>query len=190
MAKHEITIDEVKALIEKGVSTFSLKDDSPRGCTTIDADSVKVGDQIVIDNYFTTVVPAENEEPAEKIIDRIKFNYIEADEQKDLFSPSHMLYKCRITYGGRRFTFPYQCNPDYKTPNKKDCLYAIFSDADCYEMAADVDDFLQELGYADSLKDIRRGEKAYKSCRRTAAALDRIFTSDEREAMNEFFREY
>lgn len=57
MAKHEITIDEVKALIEKGISTFSLKDNSPRGCTTVDADSVKIGDEIVIDNHFTTIVP-------------------------------------------------------------------------------------------------------------------------------------
>ena len=45
---------------------------------------------------------------AENIIDKVKFSYIEADEQKDLFSPSHMLYKCRITYGGRQFTFK-QC---------------------------------------------------------------------------------
>lgn len=127
---------------------------------------------------------------AQSIIDKVKFNYIEADEQKDLFTPSHMLYNCRITYAGRRFSFSYQCNPDYCTPNKKDCLSAIFSDADCYEMAADVDDFLQELGYTDSLQSIRRGEKAYKACKRTAAALNRIFTNDERETLDEYFREY
>ena len=33
---------------------------------------------------------------AEKIIDSLKFTFEEADEQKDLFTPSHVLYKCRI----------------------------------------------------------------------------------------------
>ena len=33
---------------------------------------------------------------AEKIIDSLKFTATEADEQKDLFTPSHVLYKCRI----------------------------------------------------------------------------------------------
>jgi hypothetical protein len=31
---------------------------------------------------------------AEKIIDSLKFTFEEADEQKDLFTPSHVLYKC------------------------------------------------------------------------------------------------
>lgn len=127
---------------------------------------------------------------AENIIDKVKFNYIVADEQKDLFTPSHILYNCRITYGGRRFTFPYQCNPDYCTPNKKDCLYAILNDAYCYECATGVDDFLEELGYTDSLQSIRHGEKAYKACKKTWVALNYIFTSREREALGEYFREY
>lgn len=33
---------------------------------------------------------------AEKIIESLKFTATEADEQKDLFTPSHVLYKCRI----------------------------------------------------------------------------------------------
>lgn len=130
------------------------------------------------------------ETTAEKIIEKVKFNYNVADEQKGLITSSHTLYKCRIIYGGHRFTFPYQCNPDYSTPNKKDCLYAILNDADCYECAADVDDFLEEFGYTDSLQNIRRGEKAYKACKKTSAALNRIFTNKERESLSEYFREY
>lgn len=34
---------------------------------------------------------------AEKIIDSLRFTATEADEQKDLFTPSHVLYKCRIS---------------------------------------------------------------------------------------------
>ena len=39
----------------KGISTFSKKDNSPRGCKTVSASEIKVGDEIVIDNYFTLV---------------------------------------------------------------------------------------------------------------------------------------
>lgn len=49
-SKHTITIAEVNKLIKKGVSTFSLKDDSPRGCKTVSASEIKIGDKIVIDN--------------------------------------------------------------------------------------------------------------------------------------------
>ena len=48
-----ITIKEVK---EMGISTFSKKDNSPRGCKTVSASEIKVGDKIVIDNYFTLIV--------------------------------------------------------------------------------------------------------------------------------------
>lgn len=54
--EHTITMKEVRELIEKGVSTFSKKDNSPRGCKTVLATEIKVGDEILIDNYFTTVI--------------------------------------------------------------------------------------------------------------------------------------
>ena len=54
--KHTITMQEVKTLIEKGVSTFSKKDNSPRGCKTILASEIVIGDKILIDNYFHEVI--------------------------------------------------------------------------------------------------------------------------------------
>ncbi len=56
MSKHIITLSEVMERANNGVTTFSRKDDSPRGCRTVPASEVKVGDEIVIDNYFTLVV--------------------------------------------------------------------------------------------------------------------------------------
>lgn len=56
MSKHIITLSDVKERTNNGVTTFSRKDDSPRGCRTVPASEVKVGDEIVIDNYFTLVV--------------------------------------------------------------------------------------------------------------------------------------
>lgn len=34
---------------------------------------------------------------AEKIIDSLKFTFEEADEQKDLFTPSHVLYNAALS---------------------------------------------------------------------------------------------
>ena len=48
--------------------TYSVKDDSVRGCHTENGFNLKVGDKIVIDNYFTEIV----EEPAEAPADEIK----------------------------------------------------------------------------------------------------------------------
>ncbi len=53
--KHTITMKEIQDMINNGITTFSMKDDSPRGCKTVSASSIKPGDKVVIDNYFTTV---------------------------------------------------------------------------------------------------------------------------------------
>lgn len=129
---------------------------------------------------------------AQKIIDSLKFTFEVADIQKDLFTPAHTLYKCQITTPARRrYTFNYQCNQSAThEPTKEDCLYCLLSDASCYDCARDVDDFLTEFGYTNDLQSIRRGEKAFKACGRTAAALDWLFTADEREALNAHFENY
>lgn len=56
MSKHTITIAEVNELVKKGVTSFSRKDNSPRGCKTVSASEIKVGDKIVINNCFTLIV--------------------------------------------------------------------------------------------------------------------------------------
>ena len=50
--ERKITIKEMKA---KGVSSWSVKDDSVRGYVTKCTEEVKPGDKVVIDNYFTLV---------------------------------------------------------------------------------------------------------------------------------------
>lgn len=51
-----ITMKEIQEMINQGITTFSKKDDSPRGCKTVSAESVQPGDKVVIDNYFTLVI--------------------------------------------------------------------------------------------------------------------------------------
>ena len=51
-----ITMTEIQEMINQGITTFSKKDDSPRGCETASADTIQPGDKVVIDNYFTLVI--------------------------------------------------------------------------------------------------------------------------------------
>lgn len=48
-----ITMGELK---NAETNTWSVKDDSVRGCTTKYIDEVRIGDKVVIDNYFTLVI--------------------------------------------------------------------------------------------------------------------------------------
>ena len=128
---------------------------------------------------------------AEKIIDSLRFTATEAEEQKDLFTPSHTLFKCVIvTPSRRRYTFNYQCNTTHKQPTKEDCLYCLLSDAQSVEYCQDEADFLNEFGYIDNAESIRKGLKAFKACERTKKALDRLFTSEELEELNAHFENY
>lgn len=54
--RHFITIAEVKEKARNGCETFMRKDNSVRGCSCVLANAIKVGDEIVIDDYFTLVV--------------------------------------------------------------------------------------------------------------------------------------
>lgn len=50
MGKRTIRISELV------YDTYSVKDNSPRGCRTVTRSEVKVGDYVVINNRFTLVV--------------------------------------------------------------------------------------------------------------------------------------
>lgn len=58
MAKRTIRISELTC------STYSKKDNSPRGCITVSSCDINIGDYVVIDNYFTLVV-ADGKEQSE-----------------------------------------------------------------------------------------------------------------------------
>lgn len=61
-----ITLTELK---NSGTNTWSVKDDSPRGCHTAYTAEIKPGDMVVINNYFTTVT----EDASVKMIDIDEF---------------------------------------------------------------------------------------------------------------------
>lgn len=58
--KESITMTEIRA-----ISTWSVKDDSPRGCKTVSNSEVKPGDMVVYENRFTLVIDDPETEAAE-----------------------------------------------------------------------------------------------------------------------------
>ena len=55
MAKRTIRLSELTC------STYSKKDNSPRGCKAVNSNDVNIGDYVVIDNYFTLVVKDDSD---------------------------------------------------------------------------------------------------------------------------------
>lgn len=53
--KRTITLAELDLTI-----TYSVKDDSPRGCHTVSGAELKVGDEIVIDNHFHEIIDSDD----------------------------------------------------------------------------------------------------------------------------------
>ena len=66
--KDTITMNEIRA-----TSTWSVKDNSPRGCKTVSNSEVKPGDKVVYNNRFTLVIDAT--EPGEFNPNRDYFRY-------------------------------------------------------------------------------------------------------------------
>ena len=119
------------------------------------------------------------------MLNKIKFTYKEADEQKNLFTPCHTLFKCKIKVDGLQFTFPFQCNTAYAEPNLKECMECILSDMFAYDDSCDLLDFVNEYGYETETG----ARQAYKSCKRTSKALHRLFTDEEIEQIEKELEE-
>ena len=51
--QREISIKELR---EMNVSTWSKKDNSPRGCKTVSINEIEIGDMVLVNNYFALVV--------------------------------------------------------------------------------------------------------------------------------------
>ena len=109
------------------------------------------------------------------MLENIKFNYVESENQDELFTPHHRKYDCKIEYKGHRYSFEYQCTPNYLKPNLADCLDCLLNDKASYDESRNVFDFMAEFGYDDVIK----GREAYRACKKTSKALDRMFTDEE-----------
>lgn len=72
--KETITMDEIRA-----TSTWSVKDDSPRGCKTVSNSEVKPGDKVVYNNRFALVIDepeTEKEETTKRTAEEVTADII------------------------------------------------------------------------------------------------------------------
>ena len=120
------------------------------------------------------------------MLEKIKFNYEVAEKQNELFTSHHRKYACKIVYNKKQYSFNYQCNPNYTTPNVKDCIVCLLSDTFDYDNAKDIFDFADEFGYVVN----KETERIFKACKKTSNAIHRLFTDEELEELANEINEY
>ena len=83
--KDTITMNEIRA-----TSTWSVKDNSPRGCKTVSNSEVKPGDKVVYNNRFTLVIDAtepEEEEATKRTAEEVTADIIAFfQEHEDIYN--------------------------------------------------------------------------------------------------------
>ena len=130
---------------------------------------------------------------------------------------NHKEYKLTLSYKGNEFNFTFHdsvYNYEKKIKlNKMDALNSVLLDASAYAQSRDEKDFLNNFycnvsdPYEDYMRgmefhtlyeyyakenvdELKAGLKAYRGCKETYNALNRIFTSAELDELYEEFAEY
>ena len=127
-----------------------------------------------------------------EIMDNMKFTYRKSDNQTShMFSAWHVKYNCKISYNGKSFQTTYQCNPQYSDMDKIkfDFVYCILLDKEAYDNALDEEDFAASIGF-DYYEDKKEVDRIYKACERASRKLDEMFSDEELNILDEFFREW
>lgn len=83
-------------------------------------------------------------------------------------------YFITIYYNGKRSSFVFHDNYMNQS-KKKELLYCLLLDAECYENSIDIYDFADAYGY----KHTAEAEKAYEGCKRQSERLHKLFTDEE-----------
>ena len=98
--------------------------------------------------------------------------------QKTYMGKSNMTsgnkYFITIYYNGKRCSFVFHDNYMNQS-KKKELLYCLLLDAECYDESTDIYYFADAYGY----KHTAEAEKAYAGCKRQSERLHRLFTDEE-----------
>ena len=127
-----------------------------------------------------------------EIMNNVKFTYHKSNNQTShMFSNGHVKYNCKISYNGKSFQTTYQCNPQYSDMSKIkfDFIYCLLLDKETYDNARDEEDFAASIGF-DYYEDKKEVDRIYKACERASRKLDEMFSQEELDILNEFFREW
>lgn len=99
-------------------------------------------------------------------------------------------YEVELNYKGNTYTtyftdsvMAYRNNEEL---NFKHVMYCLLLDKSAYDNCTDIDDFQHEFGY----EKVSECLKAYNGCKETSEGLDRLFTEEELEELQEEFENY
>ena len=126
------------------------------------------------------------------ILDKVRFNYHRSSNQTaHMFSEGHTKFNCKMTYKGKSYQSTYQCNMQYSNMNniKIDFIACVFMDKMSYDCCRDEEDFAANLGM-DYYEDKKEVNRCYKACQRASCKLNEMFSQEELEILDEFFREW
>lgn len=114
-----------------------------------------------------------------KIKFKVEQKYIENENMPNMNS-----YWCIIKYDKRQYSFPFFQGYGIKhDPTLSGVLDCLQSDCTCI-IGNNVDDFLNDMGYTQNLKQVRKGEQCYKEILKEVSNLQRLF-GDKYEAFLE-----
>ena len=127
-----------------------------------------------------------------EILGKVNFTYHRSNNQTaHMFSEGHTKFDCKMTYGGASYQSTYQCNVHYSDMNniKVDFMACVFMDKMSYDCFHDEEDFAANLGM-DYYEDRKEVKRIYKACQRASCKLNEMFSQEELEILDEFFREW
>lgn len=88
-------------------------------------------------------------------------------------------YRIYLSHRDNHCSFIFNDNYN-NSSSKRDIVFCLWLDADCYESVDDVYDFAREFCY----NDINEAKKAYKECEKQSERLHRLFTDAEIEILS------
>ena len=121
---------------------------------------------------------------ADTIFDKIIFITIDEEVINDGYG-NRQKYQIELSYNGRTYTtyytdsvMAYRNGEDIDFKRVMECLLL---DKSAYDSCTDIDDFQAQFGY----EKISECLKAYNGCKETSEALERLFTEEELEQLQE-----
>ena len=121
-----------------------------------------------------------------KIFDKVEFSICKSETISDNYG-TRTHYLLELYYNANTYVFDYTDSVmAYKNGedlNYRNVMECLLLDKSAYDSCRDIDDFQAEFGY-DKVSECL---KAYNVCKETSEALERIFTEEELEQLQEEF---
>ena len=120
------------------------------------------------------------------IFDKIIFSALDEEIVHDSYG-NRQKYEVELNYNGETYTTHYTDSAmAYRNGEGidfKQVMECLLLDKSAYDNCRDIDDFQAEFGY----EKVSECLKVYNGCKETSEALDRIFTEEELEQLQEEF---